>query len=315
MILKPLSESIMNANNEIFKKLLTVDELFELYYQIGKSIFTNIDIENINKDRESKNNSIMLLSGTFFVGFNSESGIYFQKTVIENKALFTEILYKMLQENYPEAFRFINEVEIRYDESVAEYYTKRNSIKLDLSGLIMLLDGMNIIHLKDNLVYFVESTFLERITKVTNEKRKTSLIELKKHLDLQEQLGNEAEIAAMEFEKTQLMVHNIVQQPERVSLYDVAAGYDIVSYMTVDSCVPDKFIEVKSCADESMQFYISRNEIETAKNKRRHYYLYLFNRQIKEFVVIQDPYNVLFENVDENWAIEPHAYRIHFLMK
>ena len=316
MILKQLSEGIMSANYEIFRKLLTIDELFKLYCQIGETVLTYIDIENISKDKESKNNSIQLLIDTLLIAYNPESKIHYKKSAIDNKALFISELYKLLLNNYPEAFSFINKAEIRYDEAEAKYYTKRNFIELNLSGLLMLLNGMGIVRFKDDYIYFIEKILLVKsLDKVRNKRRKTSLTELKEQLDIQEQLGNDAEIAAIEFEKNILLHNNIEKEPERVSLYDVTVGYDIVSYMTSDSNVPDKFIEVKSCADESLQFYISRNELETAKNKRNHYYLYLLNRKTNEFIVISDPYTVFFEGGEVNWAIEPQVYQIHSIVR
>lgn len=311
MTLKQLSEGTMNVNYGMFRKLLTLDELFELYCQIGDSILTCIDIENINKNREAKNNSIQLLIGTRVIAFDLDSKRFYKKSIIDNKTSFIAELFEMLIDNYPDAFSFINKVEIRYDEAVAKYYTKRNFIGLDLSGLLMLLSGMGIIQFKDNNIYFLDSILKKSLDKVNTNQRKTSLLELKEQLTIQEQLGNDAEIAAFELEKKNLLLKNIMKIPERVSIFDVTVGYDIASYMTIDSDVPDKFIEVKSCADESMRFYISRNELETAKKKGMNYYLYLFNRKTNEFTIISDPYKVFFESGGGNWAIEPQVYQIH----
>jgi hypothetical protein len=315
MILKQLSEGTMNANYGIFKKLLTLDELFELYRQIGESILTCIDIENINKNREAKNNSIQLLIGTLLIAFDLDSKRFYKKLIIQNKASFITELFKMLFDNYPDAFSFINKAEIRYDEALAKYYTKRNFIGLDLSGLLMLLNGMEFVQFKDNNIYFIDTILKRRVDKVNCNQRKTSLLELKEQLAIQEQLGNEAEVVAFEFEKKNLLLKNILKIPERVSIFDVTVGYDIASYMTIDSEVPDKFIEVKSCADESMRFYISRNELETAKRKGSNYYIYLFNRKTNEFTIISDPYKVFFESGEGNWAIEPQVYQIHSIVR
>lgn len=306
----------MSGDYEIFKKLLTIDELFELYSQIGDTILTHIDIENINKDKTSKNNSIQLLLGTFLIVYDTESKIYDKKMTLNKKESFIAELFKMLLMNYAEAFSFIDKAEIRYDEIEAKYCTKRNFIELSLSGLLMLLNGMGIVQFKNNYIYFIEKKLLSiNSHEIRNTHRKTNLMELKNQLAIQEQLGNDAEIAAIEFEKNILFQSHISKIPERISLYDVTAGYDIASYLTIDSDIPDKFIEVKSCADESMQFYISRNELETAKNKRGNYYLYLLNRRTNVFTVIPDPYTVFFETGEGNWAIEPQVYQIHSIVR
>ncbi|NLK97034.1 MAG: DUF3883 domain-containing protein [Epulopiscium sp.] len=304
----------MSVNYKVFKKLLSIDELFELYSQIGDTILTHIDIENINKDKESKNNSIQLLIDTLLIAYDTESKVYYKKSVIHNKTSFISDLYKVMLNLYKEAFSFINEVDIYYDENEVQYYTNRNFISLDLSGLLMLLNGMGFIKVKDKYIYFLDKSLLIN-DRIKNKQRKISLLELKEQLDKQEQLGNEAEIVAIEFEKSILSLNNIDKVPEHVSLYDVSAGYDIVSYMASDSNVPDKFIEVKSCADESLQFYISRNELEAAKSKRNHYFLYLLNRKTNKFTVICDPYSVFFESEEVNWAIESQVYKIHSIAR
>ncbi len=312
MILKQSSESTMSVNCEIFRKLLTIDELFELYSQIGESIFTCIDIENINKDVESKKNSVQLLFDTSLIEYDSKSQMHYKRIFIDDKASFIAELFEMLLNNYPDAFSFINKGEIQYDETEAKYYIKRNYVELNLSGLIMLLNGMDIIQLKDNYIYFLEKELLrKRLARDESGQRKTSLSELKKKLSIQEQLGSCAEVAAMEYEKKLLILNDISKEPERISIYNVTAGYDIASYMNSTSDVPDKFIEVKSCADDSFSFYISRNELESAKSKRGHYFLYLLNRKTNEFKIISDPYSLLFESTGGNWLVESQIYEIH----
>lgn len=304
----------MSEKNEIFKKLLPIDELYALYNQIGETILSFIDIENINWDKQSKYNSIKLLIDLFLIDFDSEKNFYYKRLVITEKTLFTLELFSMLLSNYPGVLSFVDKVEIRYDEEIGRYYTKRNFVQLDYSGLLMLLDSMGIIQFKDHYIYFIDNRILMESTYAKGKsKRKTNLLEFKDQLVLQEQLGNDAEIKAYEYEKNILFQNNIFKAPERISLYDVEAGYDIVSYMTRDSYVPNKFIEVKSCADDSLKFYMSKNEIETAKIKRKQYYLYLLNRKTGEFKIIQDPYKILFETERGNWVVEPHVYKIHLI--
>jgi len=47
----------------------------------------------------------------------------------------------------------------------------------------------------------------------------------------------------------------------------------------------DKFIEVKSCSDDRWIFFISRNELEVAKNKQDSY-LYLFHGKGRKGVMV-----------------------------
>ena len=61
-----------------------------------------------------------------------------------------------------------------------------------------------------------------------------------------------------------------------ISIIDVAAGYDIVSYNNDEAIEHDRFIEVKSYVG-SPHFYWSNNEIETAKLYGNKYYIYLID--------------------------------------
>ncbi len=93
----------------------------------------------------------------------------------------------------------------------------------------------------------------------------------------------------------------------QISHLDVSAGYDIVSFLSAKSEIPDKFIEVKSC-DENEMFYISKNEIETARKKGSSYFLYLYNRKTKTVRIVQDPYNNIIQK--DEWIKDPQIIRV-----
>jgi len=301
----------MSANLEVFRKLLTVNELFHLYCQIGVSVFTYIDIVNMDIDKESTDNSLALLLKTLLIRYDEVSKTYNKKSHHTDVISFSEQLYKMMLDVYPDAFKLLHTVKVRYDEGEAKYYTKRNYIQLELSGLLMLLECMGMVRVIKNNVFFYDTELLGK-NAVENQKRKTNIEEFAEQMLRQEKFGNDAELAAMVFEKKELKLNSILLNPERVSLYDVYAGYDIASYQRSDSTVHDKFIEVKSCADETLRFFISKNEVETAKRKGDSYFLYLLNRKTNEFTIIKNPYsNIFAKDKSQNWAIEPQLFQIH----
>lgn len=107
---------------------------------------------------------------------------------------------------------------------------------------------------------------------------------------------------------------HINKLPERISEYNVSAGYDIVSFVSIESLIPDKFIEVKSCSDERWIFYISKNELDVAKRKQDSYFLYLYNRKKRNFRIIQNPYKLLFESEEKDkWIMNPQIYQVKSL--
>ena len=106
-----------------------------------------------------------------------------------------------------------------------------------------------------------ESVFAEYKRKQGTKK---SLEQLKKQLEQQELQGEEAELFVVEYEKRRLSQSAKKDSVMRISVIDVSAGYDILSYENEASAEYDRFIEVKSFSGNP-HFYWSENEIETAK--------------------------------------------------
>lgn len=86
--------------------------------------------------------------------------------------------------------------------------------------------------------------------------------------------GAEGEAFVMEYEKSRLKGREDLDTIKQVSIIDAGAGYDIISYNSVDSTKLDRLIEVKTYKGEP-HFYWSSNEIDEAKLRMDHYYLYL----------------------------------------
>lgn len=127
---------------------------------------------------------------------------------------------------------------------------------------------------------------------------------LKKKLHKQELRGQKAEEIAINYEKTQAekilgyIPKNVIKH---VSLINVSAGYDIVSFnkeLAYNGTIRKIFIEVKAVDENDFRFYFSNNEIQTAKKYGESYYLYLVKipegeeiNEEKSIVKISNPYN------------------------
>jgi len=140
-----------------------------------------------------------------------------------------------------------------------------------------------------------------------------SMDELKKILNHNEILGREAEKYVLDVEKTRLIAHPALGNIKIISDYDVSAGYDIISYETSISKGHDKFIEVKSYADEP-NFHWSRKEIDVARIKKEQYYLYLvdrnqINNKLYAPLIIKNPYLHIIQN-PVNWNSRIEEYYI-----
>ena len=181
----------------------------------------------------------------------------------------------------------------------------------------MLLDGLGKIKIKNNDIFILDKNLINcRLNKDAHVFHSKTLDELKSQLEINEEFGNEAELAAVTHEIELLKTEGIYKIPERISEYNTSAGYDIVSFLHVNSLIPDKFIEVKSCSDDKWIFYISKNELDVAKSKQDCYFLYLYNRETQKFRVIKNPYAFFFVGEGKNcWSMNPQIYQIKSLEK
>jgi Protein NO VEIN, C-terminal len=147
------------------------------------------------------------------------------------------------------------------------------------------------------------------------KRRKLGIENLEVMLERNQIHGTEAEEFVVVFEKTRMSSHPKSADIQRISDYDVAAGYDIVSYNNIASPEYDRFIEVKSYQG-SKRFYWSKNEISQARVRRDCYFLYLIDRDKMgrpgyEPEVIQNPYEHVFLNQNgwnkeaQTWLFEP----------
>ena len=89
-----------------------------------------------------------------------------------------------------------------------------------------------------------------------------------------EELGYAAELVVLDFEKARLG-SKFAGQIEHVSANAPFSCYDIRSITVDEGGVDERYIEVKAVDPDSMQFYWSKSEIDTATILRLRYYLYL----------------------------------------
>ncbi len=99
---------------------------------------------------------------------------------------------------------------------------------------------------------------------------------------------------------------------KKISDFDVAAGYDIVSYESNGTEHYDRFIEVK-CYIGSPHFFWSENESDVARIKADKYILCLVDYSRMEEPgyqpeFIRNPYEAIFDG--DEWLVSASSYRI-----
>lgn len=142
------------------------------------------------------------------------------------------------------------------------------------------------------------------------KRRQLSLESLKKQIESNETAGEKAELFVLEYEKKRVG-QRLSEYIKRISEIDVAAGYDIVSFNSSQSQMPDRFIEVKAIG--SSGFFWSKNEYEIAKLKGQDYFLYLVELSRidePEYIpeIVQNPAIKVMES--DSWLIEAQSYHV-----
>jgi len=246
---------------------------------------------------------------------------HFRQTVV--KKLFSRLKDTSSLDN------FLSSEKIKFDDNTNRIVIHNSSIPLKYSGLKNFLINIGLFSLSPvspNLLVIAPSfeDFFEThvIPWVVEEEqqniaKKKKTISMSRFIELQElknQHGKEAENFVLRYEQHRLKGHSKWQSIRIISRIDITAGYDLVSFETLVSKAPDRFIEVKSYSKEP-EFYWSKNEVRVAELKRRRYYLYLVDREVMqqpgyEPIIIQDPHRNVFRNVSwqkdaQNWLVKP----------
>jgi hypothetical protein len=89
--------------------------------------------------------------------------------------------------------------------------------------------------------------------------------------------AREAERRSFELESARLDSDRVGPRVVWVALDDNSLGYDIRSFERLGTETVPKLVEVKACATDSLEFYLTRNECLVARRDPRHYWLHLWN--------------------------------------
>lgn len=201
-----------------------------------------------------------------------------------------------------------------YDAVQGCYSFKNELLPLSFSAVrnVLISQGFLIV-VRDTqgTKFYIAPAYESIVAKHCKSKRKQFPIEqLKKQLEDNELAGEKAELFVLSFEKKRIG-QPLCNGIKRISEIDTSAGYDVASFNSSQSQVPDRFIEVKAIS--STGFYWSKNEYEIAKLKGEMYYLYLVElSRVGEPgyapEMIQDPAsNIMGSN---SWFLEAQSYHI-----
>ena len=226
-----------------------------------------------------------------------------------NILICTFILQKAIDEN------LVNLNHIHISHETGEIIIEQNAFSLSSAIFRNFLITAKCLTLK-NVGFIVDRIYEEEINALTTHKRKiVSQQELLKLLEKEREDGVLAEQLVLQYEKERLP--SISSKIKQVSLIDVGAGYDILSFNSATSLSYDRFIEVKSFHGKP-HFYWSSNEKNTSELWGDKYYLYLVDLDLynphNKFnpIIIQNPSK---EIISENWIIEPTNFSVYKILK
>lgn len=237
------------------------------------------------------------------------------KRKLENKEEIQENIIDMIFHELIENKLLLTSGKIKYDSNRDIYIIKNTDFPLKYSNIRNMLIKLGFLYtdkyslnnliINNNYLYILKN-YLSKV------EHRMSLTKLEKLLEVQKQQGEEAEIFVLNYEIRRLKMLACKNKIKRISNIDVQAGYDIISFNSIESDYPDRFIEVKSYNDE-IEFYWTKNELETSKQKKENYYIYLIDRSkmnSEEYIpyIIQNPYNNIYCN--NNWIKNSQIWHI-----
>lgn len=200
---------------------------------------------------------------------------------------------------------------ITYEISTDTYLMSPSCIKRKYAGFRNMLADFGVIALRADARY----TILQKLDKYIARpevRRKVTEKQLFAQLQRKKELGNTGEEWVLDYEKRRITNPALNGKIKRISLIDVSAGFDIVSFDTNESTLFDRFIEVKTYKGNE-HFHWSHNEIEKANLMGDQYFIYLVDadcleQEDYEPKIIQDPIRKIGES--EGWAKRPDSYLV-----
>jgi len=230
----------------------------------------------------------------------------------DKKAFIQEIIKEILCE----LFNLIPNTDIfQYDLIEKSYIIRHEYIPLSLTIFRDILVNLLVFVIKrapDKTSFILNSDYEETLTNIfAKSQRKITLEQLMRTLEDQAKKGEEAELFVMEYETKRLGGKN----PKSISTIDVAAGFDIMSYESINSTDFDRFIEVKAIG-KNISFYWTANEVAKAKLIGNSYYIYLVDMNQAKVDINYSPLiipNPAAAITLPKWLIESDSFFVRYL--
>jgi hypothetical protein len=226
------------------------------------------------------------------------------------------LLQKMINHNSPfreEVLQFLKLFELRGNDWTCTLTTEQ---RLGYSGIRNLLIDLDCIEYDSNASQYLLLLRSLLLLKDSVDSFAITRKELSKLLEKREELGRNAELRIIEYEKQRLKEYpNLISKIKHIADDNVRAGFDILSFDGLDLQQSDmeRLIEVKAVSMFSFKFYWSANEVNKAREAGNSYYLYLLPVESKlefnitKLQVIRNPFVEIFSNPSK-WEQSCESY-------
>lgn len=162
----------------------------------------------------------------------------------------------------------------------------------------------------------ISQLLLASVFEASGRRRPTGAMSPEEFLELQKTnaaQGEAAEEFVLNYERVRLSGHPQPTLIRRISLENVAAGFDIISFDSPKSVVPDRFIEVKSFRTRE-QFFFSSGEATAAAKLKDRYFVYIVDAKASKTAdyqprIVQNPMRTIFAT-NSNWSVIPAVWQI-----
>ena len=159
----------------------------------------------------------------------------------------------------------------------------------------------------------------EYLQMIVQNKRKISQNQLEVQLQNQKIIGSIAEEIVLEFERNRLIKEG--HKTESAKIRQISdefanAGYDIESFAEdKNGEIRQIFIEVKGSSGTEIDFHLSINELEKAKESKENYLIYFVSeinikvgKSARDPIIIHDPYVTIFKS--SAFTVKAEKYHI-----
>ncbi len=229
---------------------------------------------------------------------------------IDEKEIANKILLLIQEKKSPyrdELFKYLSKFNLDKDELTYQPSDLHRTEFSDVRNFLIEAGVVEYRSATDKYIIVPEQIHLYALAQETTKVVTPNV--LKRCLARKDQLGREAEIAILKYEKARVgkAYENYVTH---VALKNEAAGYDIKSITKIEGDqIENRYIEVKAVSPDTYRFYWTKNEMKVADLLKTKYFIYLLpvnpnkNFSFYKLKIIPDPITAILDSSD-TWNVE-----------